>query len=477
MKPAQHLLRLVQHPRLSTGLSGPSPLPWRTQARRSLRQACANPAVLIFVCYNLVNLGNLVFNMLFSRWMGPALYSDLAVVLAVKLALLSVFVAVQMAVSREVATHHGHNDALLARFHTRALILLTACLPIVIGALLLFDIGQRLGMTHPHLLVLVLLALPIALPLCLLRGVVQGRMDVTGVMLSVGIEMGVRLVGAILMWQLGAGIEGVTLAIVVSVVAGWAVITPRLPRAPKACTKRPCPAPSATKPNSLKPILLACLPFAVLQLSQVALLDAEVFAAKLMFSAADAGYLAATSLFQRIEFYACFGLASVLLPSVAAAVAKGGSGLRQAAPIAALFLVVTACVFTAIGFFPDTLIRVLVGSDYLPALELLPLAALSAAAFTLSFLIATFLAGQGSVTGIWLIAACVPIQLGAFQLAATYMPDFQAVDLLTIKVICQSILALCIFLLALTRSSQGRQGNPARRAHCSIQGDSTHEPS
>lgn len=464
----------LSHETASAAGETPLTTPWSESVNKPLmmlRSFAGNPAFLIFVAYNLANLGNLIFNMLFSRWMGPSLFGDLAVVLTVKLSLVSIFIAVQMAVSRMVAASGHRSNHLLARLHFYGFCILTLALPILIALAVMVDLGGHIGLANPHLLPMILIIFPIALPLCLLRGVVQGLMDVTGVMLSVGLEMAVRLIGAILVWKLGGGIEGITLVIVASVLAGWAVIAPR--QQARLSIRKPGQQGQPADVR-LSAFVFACLPFAVLQFSQVVLLDAEVFVAKMAFSAVDAGYLAATSLFQRIEFYACFGLASVLLPSVSAAVARGETGLRQAIPIIILFLMVTVTIFAAIWIMPDTLITLLVGEAFLPARELLPLAAASASAFTLSFLIATFMAGQGNYAGIWMIAACVPVQLGTFLLATFHIPFFHVFDLLAIKVTCQVMLLIGMALLIFKNGYKAHKKDVNRQSLKLKKGDYPH---
>jgi len=69
-------------------------------------------------------------------------------------------------------------------------------------------------------------------------------------------------------------------------------------------------------------------------------------------------------------------------------------------------------------------------------------AAWAAAAFTFSFLVATFLAGQGRFVGIWMVAGCVPVQLGAFTILAVYADVPRAADLMSLKAGCQILLAL-----------------------------------
>jgi hypothetical protein len=84
----------------------------------------------------------------------------------------------------------------------------------------------------------------------------------------------------------------------------------------------------------------------------------------------------------------------------------------------------------------------MVGAAFLPARDLLMPAALAAAAFTFSFLVATFLAGQSRFVGIWIVAGCVPIQLGAFTILAMCTDTPRAVDFMALKALCQVMLAV-----------------------------------
>ena len=71
---------------------------------RAVAAIVATPAVVVFLSSNFVNVGNLAFNMIFSRLMGPEMFGVLALILTIKLALLGVLGAVQMSVSQLVAS-------------------------------------------------------------------------------------------------------------------------------------------------------------------------------------------------------------------------------------------------------------------------------------------------------------------------------------------------------------------------------------
>ena len=406
-------------------------LPGRMLAR--LGAPSAGPLVAIFLSANLVNVGNLGFNVLFSRWMGPVAFGQLATLLTLFLAVMAVLTALQLAVSQRIAGGDAALATSLARLARRSLPLCLAALPALILALHLFDLGPALGLTAPQSLALLLLCLPFALPLALARGIATGQLDARRVIASAQAEMWLRLILAAIAWQTGLGLAGVAAAISLSVLAGLAPLWSLLPS-----------RPTATLPHGL---ILAALPFAALQAGQVILMDGDVLLAQTLLGSEAAGHLAALGLFQRIQFFACFSLAVVLLPAVTSDVAAGRSPLRAATPVFALYAAVTLPVIAAAFAAPTLLVTTLVGPAFLPAADMLPTVALAAAAFTLSFLLATYLAATGDRSGIWAIALACPVQHIAMSLAAQDLST-----MLTAKLLCQLALATLLMIRATRRS-------------------------
>lgn len=433
--------------------------PLRGPSVAAIWAALASPVVVVFLSSNFVNAGNLAFNMLFSRWMGPALFGDLALVLTIKLALLGLLGAVQMAVSRHVATHGTRDDAHLVRLNQVSFVALW-CLTPLIMLLAWAGGGEWLGMKQPAILLIVLLSLPFAAPLSILRGFVHGRMDVIGILASANLEMLVRLVGAVVFWKLGFGAEGVAVAIGLSIFAGWAAIAGRLPS-----------VQASAQPTSpfIGLICIAALPFAVLQAAQVLLLDGDIFAAKMLLDEVEAGHTAALTLFQRIEFFACFGLAAVLLPKVAEAAAQERSALRAAAPVMTVFAGVTIGVIACVTIAPTALITAMVGPDYVPVADLLLLAAISASAFTFSYLLATYLSALGDYRGIWTMAAFVPLQLSAFFITGEASGGASLNDLMIVKAGCQGALAAGLLGFLVLRTRSAAKQNAAAKPSCGHQ--------
>jgi len=408
-----------------------------------------SPAIVIFLSSNFVNLGNLAFNMIFSRLMGPALFGDLAIVLTIKLALLGVFGALSSAVSHKIAAQGAATQAqtvwALARINKISFVALWLASPLIIAALVTGSVAERLDVSSPYVLLILVASLPFVAPLNILRGIALGRMDSKKIVVSANIEMAVRLGFGVLAWQAGFGIEGVVAAIGLSIVAGWAVLLDVLP-APKAPVV-------PIRPLAIS-LGIAVLPFGLLQIAQVAALDGDIFLATHFLSDAETGYVAALSLFQRIQFFACFALAGVLLPSVVIAMRNGQSYLQSVLAISGLLITVSAIVLTLSLAYPAQLLRLLVGPEYVAAAPYLWQVAAAAVLFTVNYLVAAFLLARGNAFGVAIVVIGSAAQIGL--MIVTLSSDVGTIStMFATKLGCQA--GILTFLLTQLRTSAKTQ--------------------
>jgi O-antigen/teichoic acid export membrane protein len=400
----------------------------------------ASPAVAIFLATNLANAGNLLFNMVFSRVLNPAEFHDLTVVLTIKLAILSIFGAVQMASAQMVARGPEQEPSLsaMARLHRKAFLILFVAAPVVLSFAMADMVTHALGLGSSRLLPILALALPVTAPLCIARGAAQGRISVRAMVLSANLEMIVRLAGAYAAWAAGLGLEGIVGAIALSLVAGW------LPVRDDA-TRQIGARPAAESTLALRLAVLAW-PFAVLQVAQVFHLDADLLMSAAVLSSHDADLIAALSLIQRVQFYACFGLAGVLLPTIITAVQQGRPVLPAATPIFALVLGVGAALAVASSIAPEFIVTTVAGPAYAGAAPEVLSAVTAAFAFTCSYLAATLLAALSDRRGIALVVLALPFATAAIW-AAGQSGGIEA--MLHVKALAQLILmALSALLVA-----------------------------
>lgn len=405
----------------------------------ALTALAATPAVAIFLATNLANAGNLAFNMIFSRLLEPSQFHDLAVILTIKLGVLSVFGAVQMAVSQMVSRGEAQEPTIseLPRLTVLGFILLFFAVPALLPVVLSENVALALGIEDHRLLAILLLSFPVSLPLSLARGAALGRVSVRGMVLSANLEMAVRLFGAVAAWMVGLGLPGIVAAIGVSLVVGWWPV--RNEQRPAGAIDR--------KRGELRRLAarIAALsaPFAVLQLAQVGHLDADLLLSTKLLDADQADLMAGLSLVQRIQFYACFGLAGVLLPTMTRALVEGRSLIGPILPVAGLVLCTGAGLLGAALLMPEAVMTAVAGRDYVPATIALVPAICAAFCFTVSYITATLLAAIGDRSGIAIVALALPAFILVLWLASAHGG---LGHLVWTKAMFQAALASCLIL-------------------------------
>lgn len=399
----------------------------------------AQQTLALFLSANLVNAGNLAFNVLFGRWLGPELFSDLALLLTIKLSLMSLFVALQIRITdyaanmQEADRHHFH-QWLSAKMRIMILIAAAVTLPLIAA---FYQFSNHLPFSSHHLLPALALCFPVMVPLCIKRGIAQGDMAIKAIIGSVQAEMVVRLFGSILAWQLGFGLEGVALAIAASIVAGWWF-------AGTAPSTTPTYQHTPTK-NHWRLISIGLWPWAALQLAQVLHLDSEAIAAKINLTPLIAGQIAALDLMQRIFFFACFALSAALIPLVAKA-------MRDQQPIwpaiKTIFLLIALCAIgflTALIIAPNLVVSIMFGEAFIAIAPTAWKAGLTAIIFTLTYVIATL----GMTLGkrhIGYVLLLFGVLQAAFFFAISSHSAISADRFFDLKIICQTLFCLyCLF--------------------------------
>ncbi len=413
----------------------------------------SNPALLLFVSTNVVNAGNLLFNILLSRWMGPQLYGDLAILVTVKLSILSILNAVQFEVASRVARLPAKQDQLV---HGHCINQLNLKL-LAVGGIAFLSLVAAWYFLHQEdsnlatAYLVFAISLPFMTPLSLVRGWSQGALDLSRIIWSAQAEMMVRLVGSAIAWHLGAGLLGIALAIALSIIIGWYCAKPGLHRKTAGQRVRPSrqnhdPAVAFGEQFHLHKLLLASLPWAALQLGQVLALDGDFLVAKVFLDSHQGGLTAVTALVQRTLFFGCFGLAVAVLP--AAAMVGSKKQMRDALKPVVMLFVATALPSLAMLFaFPDILINLVFGSQFIGAAQSLGYAGISGSCFVGIYILATFfLARSRTRMGYVVFFFSILISI-ALAMIALFWPQADMHSLIIAKAILLSI--SFIFMLGL----------------------------
>jgi O-antigen/teichoic acid export membrane protein len=354
---------------------------------------------LLFVSTTVVNLGNYLFNLLMGRWLGPAAFADLSLMVTLMLVLTLVTATLQTVVAKFSAgfTADGAVDRQvgLRRWGARwswgvGLVLASViCMAAV-------PLQHFFNTASPWPFVLLGIGIPIYFVQGVDRGLLQGQMRFGLLALSYQAEMWVRLLVGVALVGLGLSVNGAVGALTLSFVATWLVA--RL-------VKRGLPSIGNLDTADRHAALSFALPVTLALVGQILINNSDVLIVKRFFEAETAGHYAALALIGRIVFFATWSVVMVLLPAVAQRHQRGEphAHLLWLARGGVLFVSGTVIAFSRI--MPEAIVGLLFGADYLIIAPLLWLYAVATALYALVNVIITYQLSTGDGSGSYFAVA------------------------------------------------------------------------
>ena len=395
------------------------------------------PAAILFLSTNIANAANLIFNMIFARVMGPALFADLTLLLTLKLGVLSILGALQFAFAEQAA-----KESSISKSKAKAFALSWASLKISVPIMFIIiasaaPLSAWLNFSSPWALAMLALAIPFFLPMIIYRGLTQGLIHIPKIVLSIQAEWIIRLAGSLLLWKMGFGLIGIAAAIGLSILAGFIVSTERQDWA------KPKTAFNSQTATHAKTLSAIAMPYLILQLAQILVLDSDILIAKAAFSAEAAGLVAGLLLIQRVFFFAFLSGSMILQPFVA----KQSGENKTPKELYALLIGIagiTAAALIVIIPNAELVVHLMLGEDYTQLSSLVWISALTGAVFIISHLCAIYQIAKGQK-----LAAQIVLGFGIAQLIilASVNHIFAGLGLqgyFMIKLIVQIICALSL---------------------------------
>jgi len=413
--------------------------------------ALLGPAAALFISANIANAANLIFNMIFARLMGPAAFADLTLLLTLKLGVLSFLGAFQFAfaelTAKEADVHKSRQQA-----HAFSWQSLKFSIPAMFIVMALANyVSASLNFSSPAALWVLALAIPFFFPMVIYRGLTQGLIDLPKIILSIQAEWLIRLLGSLILWQMGMGLPGIAAAVGLSILAGFYFSTGKQ-------TKSAAPADApATLDQDTKALGLVALPYLILQVAQVLILDSDILLAKASFSSETAGLVAGLLLIQRVFFFAFLSCSTILQPLVA----KQQDAQRS--PNELLMLLgaitfVTACAMTIVIPSSDLIVRIMLGEAYLALSSIVWISALTGAIFIGSHLCAIHQIAKGKSFAAMIILFFGFLQLLSLSAVNHFFPDIGLQAYFSFKLLIQIACAVTLLGIILTplKSKQTR---------------------
>lgn len=417
------------------------PAPLRVAASSGLVTGSA----LLLVSTTIVNLGNYLFNLILGRWLGPADFADLSLIVTFMLVLTLITATLQTVVAKFSAAYSADEEngriAGLRGWSVKwawiAGALMAAAL--ILGATPLQRFFHTAS-TWPFVLLGV--GIPIYFVQGVDRGILQGQLRFLLLSASYQAEMWARLILGIGLVALGWSVNGAVAALTLSFVATWLVA--RL-------GARALPAGAAYSPDDQRTALRFAGPVSLALIGQILINNSDVLIVKHFFPPVDAGHYAALALIGRIVFFATWSVVTVLLPAVAQRHQKGLPHRRYLWLSLAAVLAVSVGVTGGAFLFPELIVGILFGSAYLSIAPLLGLYAVATTLYALSNVVITYRLSIGNGQG-----GTLAVIGGAAQVIALWFFHSSLQEVVMVQIVLMS--GLMVALLAWDWWMERRRG-------------------
>ena len=372
-----------------------------------MKRSIASASLILMISMTVVNAGNYVYNLILGRWLGPALFADVSLIITLLLVVTFITAPLQITTARYIAIHSVDQDlAAMASIHK-----LMQRVGLAIGLVLLaiFTLGalawKAFFQAESAIPFMIFgLALPFSLLQGVERGVLQGQTRFGILAITYQVEMWTRLLLGIGLVALGFSISGAVMGISLSFVATWLVARLAVSGLPKAVLP--------VRKIQVELGLFA-LPVLVSQLGQILINNSDVLLVRRFFPATQAGQYAALALIGRIVFFATWSVVTTMFPIVAQKHKKGEAHGYLLWLSLGIVAGISLPVVGLTTLFPNQIVTLLFGKQYLGVAGLLWLYALATSLYAMANVVVNYRLSLGATksTG-FVIAAGVCQVLG-----------------------------------------------------------------
>ncbi len=355
-----------------------------------------------------LNLGNYVFHLIAARSLGPALYGDLATLIAISGLIALPLGGVQVWVARYVAHYTAVGDEAAAHWFVRRAMTYTAiggvAMTIVFLALA-WPLKHALGIASIAAVALTALTTLPASVAPITWGLAQGLQRFRLIAVAYTASASARVTLLVLAFAAGLSVGGAMLATVASMIVALGV--------PLWVLRQwASPAPASGRRVERRDAARSLLPVILGLLAITALTSVDVVVAKTALSDDEAGIYGSASLVGRVILYLPAAIITVLLPRVAARAADRVDTidiLRRSVLVTLAFCSLTTVVYAAGG---STIVRIAFGSDYADAAGLLWLFGIAMTGFALLNVLLVYHLGHERYGFAWLLVLGGLAQMG-----------------------------------------------------------------
>ncbi len=380
---------------------------------------------------NFANFLAFVYHLIIGRLLGPIHYGELAAVISLATMFSAIFTFLSMVVIKFASSAKSKNEEnyIFSWFNRKSfaiastLLVLTLILSPVFSRFL--NVELKSIFVVPFFLFFSLLSL-------VLRAFLQGILKFNQMVVSLNVELLLRLILGVLLVYLGFSVFGAVLGIVISGIIGF-FITLYFLKGYTFFSKD-------KKININREIFSYTLPAFIFSLTSTSFLTTDILLAKHFIGPHDAGIYASLSTLGRIILFGTAPIGAVMFPMISKKFSRGQKYLGIFFVSLLLTFVASIVVLVFYKFLPDVAIKTLYGNGFLGGDKYLIWFGLFAAIYSLTSLICSFYLSINKVK-----VVILPLIFSIFQIIGIFI--FHDSILTIIKVSLLSAILLLVSLL------------------------------
>lgn len=340
------------------------------------------PAQFFMISVMIVNAGNYFYNLILGRLLGPKHFSDAAILITFLLVLSFIAMTFQLVAAKFSILYE--NDTLIwfkksmYKYAGIAGLITGVCIVIFSSQLQIF-----FNTTTYEMFTIFGLGVPIYFIMSINRGFYQGQNKLKRLSITYQSEMISRLLFTLIiiyLFTIQSSI-GIAIGIFISFFFGLIPINTKIFSLDHK---------AVITSDTTKPIIHFFLLTAFYELTQIIINNSDILLVKHYFNAIDSGLYASLALIGRMVYFIAWMFVMLLLPDVIR-LKKEGKNTKPILFKYVLYISIIAfCIITTCFFFPELIVRLFFGKEYLPIASLLWKYAIATSMFAIANIFAYY---------------------------------------------------------------------------------------
>ena len=327
------------------------------------------------ICILFVNAGNYLYNLVLGRWLGPELFSNVALLVTLLLMLSFLAMTLQLLSAKFIIELPSEK---INSFKNK-LFKLSFGIGTLLTILCVFfakNINELFHLNNPSAIYIFALGIPVYFMMSISRGLHQGKQDFTKLSQSYIMEMSGRIIVTFVL--IGGTSISPTIAVSVGIVVSFLIgLFPNQFRFKKLKTS--LEISSDDQKTIVKFIIITLL----YECTQIIINNSDILIVKHYFNDIESGLYASLALIGRVVYFITWMLIMLLLPKVIEAKKQGDDPKKILLKYFKYIICITISLVIICFFFPQTIINLLFGKAYISMSPLLCKYAIATSLFAL----------------------------------------------------------------------------------------------